>query len=65
MEEECDGTAEALHYRWDGSWWEYDAQAKPLVRVCDKCRDAKLGHTEAKGGPVGEDADWLAHKFLD
>lgn len=25
------------------SWWEYDARGIPLARVCDICRDAKLG----------------------
>lgn len=27
----------------DESWWEYDARGIPLARVCDKCREAKLG----------------------
>jgi hypothetical protein len=30
------------HTKEDGSWWEYDAQGIPLVRVCDACRKAKL-----------------------
>ena len=25
------------------SWWEYDAQNIPLVRVCNICREKKLG----------------------
>jgi len=25
------------------SWWENDAQGIPLARVCDRCRDQKLG----------------------
>lgn len=25
------------------SWWEHDAQGIPLARVCDRCRNEKLG----------------------
>lgn len=25
------------------SWWEHDARGIPLCRVCERCREAKLG----------------------
>jgi hypothetical protein len=37
MKTDCD-----LHGKYDGSWWEHDAQGIPLCRVCDKCIDEKL-----------------------
>jgi hypothetical protein len=27
----------------DYCWWEYDAQGIPLCKVCDKCREERLG----------------------
>ena len=26
------------------SWWEYDAQNIPLVKVCSECKAEKLSH---------------------
>ncbi len=30
------------HTKYDGSWWEHDAQNIPLCRVCEKCRNERL-----------------------
>lgn len=35
MKTRCDHTQ-------DQSWWEYDAQGIPLVRVCEQCVDEQL-----------------------
>jgi len=32
----------AHHTKYDGSWWETDAQGIPLCRVCGNCREQKL-----------------------
>lgn len=31
-----------MHTKYDGSWWEHDAQGIPLCRVCEHCIDEKL-----------------------
>lgn len=47
------------HTKYDGSWWENDAQGIPLARVCDKCRAAKLAkfRPEIRSGYNQSDAD--------
>lgn len=30
------------HTKYDGSWWENDAQGIPLARVCNSCKKEKL-----------------------
>lgn len=37
MEDTC-----KRHTKYDGSWWEYDAQGIPLTRVCGGCINEKL-----------------------
>jgi len=52
----------------DESWWEHDAQGIPLVRVCDKCRTARLacfrpeiltGYTQADVDEPIEPDEWI------
>lgn len=35
--------SQCQHTKDDGSWWEYDGRGIPLCRVCDKCREERLG----------------------
>lgn len=63
-EHECSNGQPSTNF----SWWEKDAQGIPLCRVCDDCRDEKLGRYRPEiltgydqsdvDEPIEPDGDW-------